>query len=89
MVCVYLSFKSSRLLTYLPHSLDELVKDGKNGLIFQNASQLAEQFEVGLRADFTSLSVDLMSSLGTSHSVPFFAQTIIFNRFFEKCITST
>ncbi|KAF8807627.1 mannosyltransferase [Phlegmacium glaucopus] len=25
--------------------LDELVKDGKNGLIFQNASQLAEQFE--------------------------------------------
>jgi len=25
--------------------LDELVKDGKNGLIFKNASQLAEQFE--------------------------------------------
>ena len=32
---------------FLPSlSLDELVKDGQNGLIFQNASQLAEQFEV-------------------------------------------
>ena len=32
----------------LLYSLDELVKDGKNGLVFQNASQLAEQLEVGL-----------------------------------------
>jgi hypothetical protein len=32
----------------LSYSLDELVKDGKNGLIFQNATQLAEQLEVGL-----------------------------------------
>ena len=32
----------------LSSSLDELIKDGKNGLIFRNASQLAEQFEVCL-----------------------------------------
>jgi beta-1,4-mannosyltransferase len=31
----------------MERSLDELVKDGKNGLIFKNAAQLAEQMEVG------------------------------------------
>lgn len=33
-------------LTPLP-SLDELVRDGVNGLVFKDASQLAEQFTVG------------------------------------------
>jgi beta-1,4-mannosyltransferase len=43
--------------------LDELVKDGRNGLIFQNASQLAEQFE-GLFTAFPSSSK--LSSLTAS-----------------------
>lgn len=33
--------------TDLGISLDELVKDGKNGLVFKDAAQLAEQLEVG------------------------------------------
>ena len=43
-ICAFKTFNVS----YSPFSLDELIKDGRNGLIFHNASQLAEQFEVCL-----------------------------------------
>lgn len=33
---------------YLYYSLDELVIPGKNGVIFQDAPELAEQLEVGV-----------------------------------------
>ena len=37
-------------LTYMHCSLDELVKDGVNGLVFNNADQLAAQLEVRLHS---------------------------------------
>lgn len=34
---------------YFLGSLSELVKDGENGLVFQNAKELAGQLEVGCK----------------------------------------
>jgi len=60
--------------------LDELVKDGKNGLIFQNASQLAEQFEELLTAfpsspKLSSLTASL-ASLSHRPEIPLHSHTL-------------
>lgn len=38
--------------THQEHSLNELVRDGVNGLVFQNAGQLATQLEVRISYSF-------------------------------------
>lgn len=40
------------------HSLSELVQDSINGLVFENASQLAGHLEVGLILPVTSMNTD-------------------------------
>jgi hypothetical protein len=36
----------SRLISYVVSSLNELVQDGHNGLVFENGEELATQLEV-------------------------------------------
>ena len=88
MVRGYTPVKSSNT-SLLPPSLDELVKNEKNGLIFRNAPQLAEQLEVRPLTLSLDLVVDLMTSIGTPHGISFFTQTIVLDRFSSKFVVST
>ena len=54
------------LLFFAEFSLHELVKNGKNGLVFENAAQLADQLEMLLASFPNSTSLgELRSSLIT------------------------
>lgn len=65
-------------------SLDELVKDGVNGLIFKTSAQLAEQLEVSIfkscnssaAYDKNSVTVHFFSQISTSGGASIFTSKI-------------